>query len=36
MTATNDLKEQAIDDFGDYLPDTSRLTIASLTGDIES
>jgi len=35
VTATEDLKQQAIDDFGDYIPDLSRLTIASLTGDIE-
>lgn len=35
VTATEDLKQQAIDDFGDYIPDLSRLTIASLTGNIE-
>lgn len=36
ITATKDLKKQAIDDFSDYLPDLSSLTIASLNEDIKS
>ena len=36
ITATEDLKKQAIDDFSDYLPDLSTLTIASLNEDIKS
>jgi hypothetical protein len=36
ITATEDLKKQASDDFSDYLPDLSALTIASLNADIKS